>query len=91
MLSLVPDMSAARSAAASIIGLFDTASEIEADSVEGEILERRGVAGQIRLENVHFCYPTRPSVHVLRGLNFTIEPGTHVALVGASGCGKSTV
>ena len=28
---------------------------------------------------------------VLRGLNIYVEPGTYVALVGASGCGKSTV
>ena len=27
---------------------------------------------------------------VLRGLNIYVEPGTYVALVGASGCGKST-
>ena len=28
---------------------------------------------------------------VLRGLNIYVEPGTYVALVGASGCGKSTI
>ena len=46
--------------------------------------------GRIRFENVHFRYPTRPGVRVLRDLNLTVEPGTYVALVGASGCGKST-
>ena len=89
--TLVPDISTARGAAASIIKLFDTVPEIETSSSEGKALPQKGVQGQIRLENVHFRYPTRPSVRVLRGLNLTVEPGTYVALVGASGCGKSTV
>lgn len=46
--------------------------------------------GRIRFEGVHFRYPTRAGVRVLRDLNLTVEPGTYVALVGASGCGKST-
>ena len=87
----VPDMSSARGAAAAMIKLFDTVPEIEAESSEGKSLSRRSVDGQIRFENVHFRYPTRPTVRVLRGLNLTIERGTYVALVGASGCGKSTV
>jgi ATP-binding cassette subfamily B (MDR/TAP) protein 1 len=49
------------------------------------------VKGRIEFKNVHFRYPTRPAVRVLRDFNLTVEPGTHVALVGASGCGKSTV
>ena len=32
----------------------------------------------------------RPDVPVLRGLNLNVKPGAYVALVGASGCGKST-
>ena len=41
--------------------------------------------------DVHFRYPNRPTVPVLRGLNLEVKPGQTVALVGASGCGKSTI
>ena len=88
-LVFVPDMSLARRAASDIIQLFDARPEVDAESTEGEIL--LNVKGHIRLENVHFCYPTRPSVGVLYGLSISVEPGTYVALVGASGCGKSTM
>ena len=37
-----------------------------------------------------FQYPTRPDVQVLQGLNVSVRPGQTLALVGASGCGKST-
>ena len=40
---------------------------------------------------VHFQYPNRPTVPVLRGLNLEVKPGQTVALVGASGCGKSII
>ncbi|KFY15230.1 hypothetical protein V492_02143 [Pseudogymnoascus sp. VKM F-4246] len=46
--------------------------------------------GTIEFRDVHFRYPTRPEQPVLRGLNLTVKPGQYVALVGASGCGKST-
>jgi len=61
------------------------------ESSEGAKVPEGSVKGQIRLEDVHFRYPTRPGVRVLRNLNLVVEPGTYVALVGASGCGKSTV
>lgn len=40
---------------------------------------------------VQFRYPNRPTVPVLRGLNLEVKPGQTIALVGASGCGKSTI
>jgi len=47
--------------------------------------------GKIQYENVRFNYPTRPDVNVLKDISLTIEPGQKIALVGASGSGKSTI
>jgi hypothetical protein len=46
--------------------------------------------GEVQLNHVGFRYPTRRRVKVLRNLNITVKPGQTVALVGTSGCGKST-
>jgi ABC-type multidrug transport system fused ATPase/permease subunit len=45
---------------------------------------------KIELRDVHFKYPTR-DVSVFKGLNLTIEKGQFAALVGASGCGKTSI
>lgn len=47
--------------------------------------------GTILLKNVYFSYPNRPDHQILKGLNLIIPSGKKVALVGESGCGKSTV
>ncbi|THH03905.1 hypothetical protein EW145_g5914 [Phellinidium pouzarii] len=86
--SFVPDISSAKGAGSDIIHMIDSIPEIDAESTEGAILKE--AQGHIRFENVHFRYPTRPGVRVLRDLNLEVQPGTYIALVGASGCGKST-
>ncbi|KAM4065655.1 ABC transporter transmembrane domain-containing protein [Hirsutella rhossiliensis] len=46
---------------------------------------------EVQCESLEFAYPLRPRHRVLRGLELGVGPGQMVALVGASGCGKSTV
>ncbi|KAI3323373.1 P-loop containing nucleoside triphosphate hydrolase protein [Xylariaceae sp. AK1471] len=45
---------------------------------------------KIELRDIHFRYPTR-NVSVFKGINITIEKGQFAALVGASGCGKTSI
>ncbi|CAH1394421.1 unnamed protein product [Nezara viridula] len=49
------------------------------------------IVGNIVFQDVMFSYPTRDKVQVLKKLNLKIEAGKTVALVGDSGCGKSTI
>ena len=71
--------------------LLDRPSKIDAikmdDDKEGD---QADVIGEIEFRNVWFRYPTRKEEFVLRDMNLKIKPGESVALVGESGCGKST-
>ena len=52
--------------------------------------ELKNVKGDIRFENVSFNYPDNEAM-VLSGINLHISPGENIALVGASGSGKTTI
>ncbi|HEX8466474.1 MAG TPA: type I secretion system permease/ATPase [Allosphingosinicella sp.] len=56
----------------------------------GEGLKLAGMKGRIEFRNVSFRYPGAPE-KTLEDLNFTIQPGEHVALLGRVGSGKSTI
>ena len=52
---------------------------------------RDTIKGRIEFKNVVFKYPSDPNERIiLKGINLVFEPGKKVALVGESGCGKST-
>ncbi|KUI59559.1 Leptomycin B resistance protein pmd1 [Cytospora mali] len=91
--SFAPDMSKAQHAAGELKQLFDRKPEIDTWSTDGERVsraEKNAIRGTIEFRDVHFRYPTRPDVPVLKGLNLQVQPGQYIALVGPSGCGKST-
>ncbi|MEX2608034.1 MAG: ABC transporter ATP-binding protein [Kiritimatiellia bacterium] len=52
-------------------------------------LNRAGVTGAVRFENVTFAYDSERSV--INGIDLEVAPGEKIGLVGATGCGKSTL
>lgn len=93
-------------AAKRVFGIIDQPSRIDAVAIDQDQSKVRivkenvrasrskktkHIEGQIEFVNVWFQYPTRKADWVLRGLNMVISPHETVALVGESGCGKSTI
>ena len=62
---------------------------LEPERREGGLLTN--FSGEVAMDGVVFRYPSRPDQEVLRGVTFVAKPGQRVALVGASGGGKSTI
>jgi len=69
-----------------MFSLMDRRPEIE-DRVDATELGE--VTGRVEFEDVHFHYD--PDRKILKGINFKIEPGQTVAIVGPTGAGKSTL
>uniref|UniRef100_A0A914WE06 ABC-type xenobiotic transporter n=1 Tax=Plectus sambesii TaxID=2011161 RepID=A0A914WE06_9BILA len=78
----------AKGSAGAVYEIIDRVPEIDAYSEEGEILSQ--VKGNIEFHDVHFSYASRPDIKILNGVSFKAKAGETVALVGSSGCGKST-
>ena len=85
-LSFLPDLAQAKTAAYDIFQLLDTVSKISSGGKQATTCVEA-----ICFENVQFAYPERPDNMILKGVNFKVEEGQKVALVGPSGGGKSTV
>ncbi|KAH9619686.1 hypothetical protein KSS87_015755 [Heliosperma pusillum] len=87
--SLAPNASKAKSAATSVFAILDGKSKIIQNNETGMTLKQ--VKGDIEFQHLSFTYPTRSDVQIFRDFCLTIHHGKTVALVGESGCGKSTV
>uniref|UniRef100_A0A4W4FVX2 ATP-binding cassette, sub-family B (MDR/TAP), member 5 n=1 Tax=Electrophorus electricus TaxID=8005 RepID=A0A4W4FVX2_ELEEL len=86
--SLAPDFAKAKAAAGRILNLLAKIPVIDIYSEAGA--KPTNFVGDIEFRDVHFSYPTRPNVKILQGLNVSVAQGQTLALVGGSGCGKST-
>ncbi|KAG1703634.1 Multidrug resistance protein 1 [Nymphon striatum] len=86
--AFTPDYHKAKVSAARILRLLDQKPEIDVTSGDGYQLKT--FDGEVTFKDINFSYPNRPDATVLRGVDFKVKPGMTLALVGSSGCGKST-
>uniref|UniRef100_H2YJW9 Bile salt export pump n=1 Tax=Ciona savignyi TaxID=51511 RepID=H2YJW9_CIOSA len=86
--SFAPDYAAAKIAATRLFKLLDKVPTIDSENKSGD--KPKTTEGNVDFNSIKFFYPTRPDVQVLKGLTNAIKQGQTVALVGQSGCGKST-
>lgn len=85
------DTAAAKAAGPKIMRLIKREPDIDVYDESGDELLKTNAAGEIEFKDIFFRYPTRPTVPVLQGVSFKVLPRQTVALVGASGSGKSTI
>ena len=83
------DINNAFASAEKIFQVLDRRPRIDCDDSAG--LRLNTVTGDTLIEEGVFAYPTRDNINILRHLHLSISPGEKIALVGQSGCGKSTV
>ncbi len=86
--AIFPDTKTAADAAKVAKKIISRIPKIDSLSESG--LQPHTIKGDIEFQNVYFRYPTRKN-HILKGLNLKVESNEMTALVGQSGCGKSTV
>jgi len=83
------DIQRASGAAAAITELLDSVADIKAPPAPVALPDPpRGI---VTFEDVEFCYPASPGRSALQGFTIAVARGETVALVGASGAGKTTV
>ncbi len=83
---VVTELQNALASASRVFALMDEPA-IPADDPDAAVL--KDVRGQVSLEHVDFSYV--PDISLIEDLNLSVKPGQRIALVGPTGCGKTTV
>ncbi len=83
---VVTELQNAMASAARVFELIDEEAEI-ADKSDAVVL--KDVSGSVKLTDVDFSYDK--SKELIKDLNLDVNPGARIAIVGPTGCGKSTV
>ncbi|CAG9561784.1 unnamed protein product [Danaus chrysippus] len=87
--SLMSTFGSAQGAGAQVFQVLDNVPTINPLLDRG--IRPDGINGVIEFKDVVFHYPSRPSVLVLDSITIDVRSGQTIALVGNSGCGKTTI
>lgn len=82
---VVTELQNAIACASRIFGLIQETPEV----INDEAIELKDVKGQIEIENVAFSYSSDKKL--IENLNLSVKPGQRIAIVGPTGCGKTTI
>lgn len=85
---VVTEFQNAVASAARVFELIDEEPQVPEDT-DAAVLTPKMADGRVELENVAFSYS--PEVELIDNLNLSIRPGERVAIVGPTGCGKTTI
>ena len=83
---VVTELQNALACAARIFELIDEEPQVP-DAADAKVLEH--AKGNVKLENVYFSYV--PDKKLIEDFNLEVKPGQRVAIVGPTGCGKTTL
>ena len=83
--SIFADLNVAVASANRVFGLLDEENEID----DSQLISLQKCNGEVSLKNVKFSYD--PAFKLLENLNLEVKQGQRVAIVGPTGCGKSTI
>jgi len=89
MTEVIGDLQRAAGATERLIEILEMSPDVKAPANPKPMPQP--ARGAVAFENVTFHYPSRPDTAALKGLSLNVTPGEHVALVGPSGAGKTTV
>lgn len=85
---VVTELQGALASASKIFEILDTPEEIP-EPENAIVLDERNTDGRVSLSDVSFSYV--PERKLIENFNLEVKPGQRVAIVGPTGCGKTTV
>ena len=85
---VVTELQNALASASRVFELIDEKPQTP-DKPDAVVLKPEMVNGNVELKDVRFSY--NPEVSLIEGLNLRVKPGQRIAIVGPTGCGKTTI